>query len=285
MKSRIQIQPALANHWCILDVLNLKIIGEIKLIESNLSISIQPKYRRRWLATEALSIFNELMAENNCSKIQCSIEPHNFAGAALLNHFSDYQLNDSKLVYCWNPSSLNLGWRKLFEKKLSQLNSKFSIESQDLPKYPLAIELEDVEKDLFNRMARLHPQAKKAWFKMKEAAKHKGITIQLISSYRNFNYQKKLIENKLAKGLQLCEILKVNTLPGYSEHHTGCAVDIGNHDKESILETCFEETEAFKWLSQEAYHFGFSMTYPKNNDSSIIYEPWHWCFNPQNNKN
>ena len=77
--------------------------------------------------------------------------------------------------------------------------------------------------------------------------------------------------------MSIDKILKVNTLPGYSEHHTGCAIDIGAPN-EAILEEEFDQSEAFDWLQQNANKFGFHMTYPKNNNTGICYEPWHWCY-------
>ncbi len=41
----------------------------------------------------------------------------------------------------------------------------------------------------------------------------------------------------------------------------------------------FEETPAFKWLTENAETFGFSMTYPRDNPYGVIYEPWHWSLN------
>jgi D-alanyl-D-alanine carboxypeptidase len=77
--------------------------------------------------------------------------------------------------------------------------------------------------------------------------------------------------------LELEEIIKVNTLAGYSEHHSGCAIDIGSKDQ-PVLETEFENTPAFHWLKINAGDFNFTLSYPKNNLSGMIYEPWHWCY-------
>ena len=73
------------------------------------------------------------------------------------------------------------------------------------------------------------------------------------------------------------EILRVNAAPGFSEHHTGRAVDIGTQDCE-VLEEVFEKTSEFKWLQENAECFGFSMSYPRDNTAGFAYEPWHWCF-------
>jgi D-alanyl-D-alanine carboxypeptidase len=67
----------------------------------------------------------------------------------------------------------------------------------------------------------------------------------------------------------------VSALPGYSEHHTGRAIDITTPDFKPLTEE-FEHSSAFKWLTQRANEFGFTMTYPRNNEFGIAYEPWHW---------
>jgi len=73
------------------------------------------------------------------------------------------------------------------------------------------------------------------------------------------------------------EILRVNAAPGYSEHHTGRAIDITSLGCKPLTEE-FEQTSEFAWLVHRAKDFGFSMTYPRNNKFGVIYEPWHWTF-------
>ncbi|HPF74253.1 MAG TPA: D-alanyl-D-alanine carboxypeptidase family protein, partial [Xanthomonadaceae bacterium] len=65
--------------------------------------------------------------------------------------------------------------------------------------------------------------------------------------------------------------------PGFSEHHSGNALDIGTPD-EPPAEESFENTAAFDWLCENAPNFGFQLSYPRNNPHGIVYEPWHWCW-------
>ncbi len=174
------------------------------------------------------------------------------------------------------------------QKQLEQHIKQYNKDICDTSNYcfPLFAEpkrLKKCKKDLFGRDVYLHPAAKKAWKKMKKAAQKADIKLKIISAFRSYDYQKQLIQKKLDKGISIEEILKVNTLPGYSEHHTGCAIDIGVKD-EAILEEEFDQSDAFKWLQQNAKKFGFFMTYPKNNHTGICYEPWHWCYQ-KNKKN
>ncbi len=73
------------------------------------------------------------------------------------------------------------------------------------------------------------------------------------------------------------EILSVSAAPGYSEHHTGRAVDLTTPGTRP-LEEDFEATPAFEWLTGTAEDFGFRMSYPRNNRHGIAYEPWHWMW-------
>lgn len=133
------------------------------------------------------------------------------------------------------------------------------------------------ELDHFERPQQLTPQALSAWQAMKQAAAEQGVRLFLISAFRSLQYQQDLIARKLDKGLSLEQILKVNAAPGFSEHHTGRAIDIGS-DEATILEVSFEKTPAFQWLINNAQQFDYHLSYPRGNPHGIEYEPWHWCF-------
>ncbi|HEY4556327.1 MAG TPA: D-alanyl-D-alanine carboxypeptidase family protein, partial [Lysobacter sp.] len=94
------------------------------------------------------------------------------------------------------------------------------------------------------------------------------------------DYQLGIFERKLARGLGLAQILTVNAAPGYSEHHSGYALDIGAPG-EPPAEESFEGTPAFGWLRAHADGHGFVMSYPRDNPHGIVYEPWHWCYRPR----
>ena len=146
-------------------------------------------------------------------------------------------------------------------------------------KIPLCEEAEnlvDIGEDVFGRKQRLLKPVAELWSQMKSAAQRDGVEIDVISAFRSVDYQKQLIQRKLEKGIVIDEILKVNAPPGFSEHHTGRALDITTKDCEPLSEA-FENTEAFHWLSNNAIRFGFSLSYPRDNPYGIIYEPWHWA--------
>lgn len=125
----------------------------------------------------------------------------------------------------------------------------------------------------------LTPAAATAWLSMREAAAAAGIDLLLISGFRSVDFQAALIRAKLQRGLSLDEVLRVNAPPGYSEHHTGRAVDIGATGCAALDEE-FERTPAYGWLLGQAAQFGFALSYPRGNGEGFLYEPWHWCWHP-----
>jgi zinc D-Ala-D-Ala carboxypeptidase len=138
-----------------------------------------------------------------------------------------------------------------------------------------AAELVSVGPDIYQRDQRLTPAAAQAWNTMRTNAEQNGETLQLVSAFRSVDYQKQLIQRKLTAGQTWEQILRVSALPGYSEHHTGRTIDITTPDFKPLTEE-FEHSSAFKWLTQRAKEFGFTMTYPRDNEFGIAYEPWHW---------
>ena len=146
-----------------------------------------------------------------------------------------------------------------------------------LPFHAEAQSLVVAETDARDRAYLLVPAAAQAWQDMKLAAHGDGIVIELVSAFRSIEQQVDIIRNKLACGLPIDTILTLSAPPGYSEHHSGCAIDI-NTPGCAPTEEEFDATDAFAWLTGHAGHFGFTLSYPRNNALGFIYEPWHWFF-------
>lgn len=119
--------------------------------------------------------------------------------------------------------------------------------------------------------------AARAWLEMRNAAATDGVELLLISAFRSVDYQAALLRAKLAKGVPAEDVLRINAPPGYSEHHSGRAVDIGSAGTPA-LDEAFERTDAFDWLRQHAGQHGFRMSFPRGNRQGYLYEPWHWCW-------
>ena len=144
------------------------------------------------------------------------------------------------------------------------------------PEYDEAVELVEVGPNLVGRMQCLTPETAASWQEMLTAARVDGIALMIVSGFRDFEYQASLIRKKINAGQALNDILVVNAAPGFSEHHTGRAVDIASPGTRPLTEE-FEGSEAFAWLERNAADYGFSMTYPRDNPEGFIYEPWHWA--------
>lgn len=141
--------------------------------------------------------------------------------------------------------------------------------------YREARELEDVEPNILGRMQRLAPAAAESWRRMKTEAAADGVVLLIVSGFRSVGYQAELFRKKLAAGHDISSILKVKAAPGYSEHHTGKAIDIASPGTRPLTDE-FETSAAFRWLEANAARFGFGMPYGRDNALGIAYEPWHW---------
>jgi D-alanyl-D-alanine carboxypeptidase len=145
-----------------------------------------------------------------------------------------------------------------------------------LPFYPEASELVIAEADAQGREYLLTPAAAVAWQSMKQAAAADGIVLEIVSSFRTIERQIDIIRNKIARNMPMETILSLSAPPGYSEHHSGRAVDINTPGCVPTEEE-FADTEAFRWLESHAARFDFKLSYPRGNTLGFIYEPWHWC--------
>ena len=97
--------------------------------------------------------------------------------------------------------------------------------------------------------------------------------------YIKMNYlDKKIYSLNLADAHKVAQ--SYSALPGQSEHQTGLCVDFITSKMNGELTEEFETTEAFEWLSKNAYKFGFILRYPKGkeNITGYTYEPWHYRF-------
>jgi D-alanyl-D-alanine carboxypeptidase len=143
------------------------------------------------------------------------------------------------------------------------------------PSYVEATELVDVEPNIVGTLQRLAPETAAAWLRMKERAAAAGVQLLLVSGFRSVRHQADLIRRKLATGQSIEAILKVNAAPGFSEHHTGRALDIATPGIRPLT-LDFERSAAYAWLTAHAGEFAFHMPYERDNRFGFEYEPWHW---------
>jgi D-alanyl-D-alanine carboxypeptidase len=152
-----------------------------------------------------------------------------------------------------------------------------ALEARSLVLHPEATDLVVAETDESGKEYLLTPAAANAWRSMKSAASAEGIGIAIVSAFRTIDRQAEIVRRKLDRGLSLEAILCVSAPPGFSEHHSGRAVDVTTEGVRP-LDAEFEQTAAFDWLSRNAGRFGYSLSFPAGNRYGYAYEPWHWCF-------
>ncbi|MGK7920961.1 MAG: D-alanyl-D-alanine carboxypeptidase family protein [Trichodesmium sp.] len=131
-----------------------------------------------------------------------------------------------------------------------------------------------------NSNIQLRSNAAEKFKAMANAAWGARINLVPLSGFRTLADQEYLFfEVKAERGQVTSQRAEVSAPPGYSEHHTGYAIDIGDATApESHLKVSFENTRAFQWLAENADNYGFELSFPRDNPQGISYEPWHWRF-------
>lgn len=131
----------------------------------------------------------------------------------------------------------------------------------------------------FQREELLIREAAEAFQNMRSAAALEGIELIPISGFRTVADQKVLFEEQIARKGGVAAASKFSAPAGYSEHHTGYAIDIGDKTQPNTdLRYAFSNTQAYRWLVRHAQTCGFEQSFPENNAQGLSFEPWHWRF-------
>ena len=123
---------------------------------------------------------------------------------------------------------------------------------------------------------RLRAPAADAYKQFAKAAKAAGVNVMPISGYRSFSEQASLYDSYVRQyGQATADTLAAR--PGYSEHQTGLAMDIGNASGTCALQACFANTPAGRWAAEHSWEYGFIIRYPAGAEATTgyTYEPWH----------
>ena len=142
----------------------------------------------------------------------------------------------------------------------------------------------DEEKELPPQF--LPKEVYESYFKMMEAMEHDlGKRLYIESGYRSSAYQVYLFVYYLKNhNYSIRETVKFVALPGFSEHGSPKprhqAIDFINQDgingEDNPKE--FEDLKEYEWLMKNAQAFGFVLSYPKDAEKGITFEPWHWRY-------
>ena len=125
----------------------------------------------------------------------------------------------------------------------------------------------------------LRAPAARAFASMRARASRDGVFLTPVSGFRDVDKQRALFFDGAAdRGQSLQKRALVSAPPGFSEHHTGYALDISCPEVADDLVVAFERTESFAWLARNAHAYGFELSFGRDDASSpgVSYEPWHW---------
>jgi D-alanyl-D-alanine carboxypeptidase len=169
-----------------------------------------------------------------------------------------------------------------YRDRIATLHSRLGIpadyaDCRRLPLCPEAAELCSIGPDIYERDQKMLVPAAEAWRAMQSAARDESVELQVVSAFRSVVYQEGIIRRKLEAGQCMEKILRVSAAPGFSEHHSGRALDLTTPGY-PVLEEEFERSEAFSWLQSRARRFNFYLSFPRGNPHQVAYEPWHWAW-------
>ena len=135
----------------------------------------------------------------------------------------------------------------------------------------------------------LRQEAFDAFKRMSDAAQKEGVKLVIRSATRNFDYQKRIWNNKWWKKRKAVpnqkqrvkNILQYNSMPGTSRHHWGTEIDLNSFSNKWF--SYGEGLKIFNWLNANAHKYGYYRPYTaKNSQRPTGYneEKWHWSYTP-----
>ncbi len=259
-----------------------KVAGRIGLREGASWLELAPEHRGRGRGSEAIAAW--LTGLHEC---RLSVRlPRTESGAALAL-YRDFGLKPADDGWHVTPRTserlhdLALAQRRRYVQRVHMGLLEFGVPGDyglgfGLPMFAEAPFLRGIGPDVFERPQFLAPAAAEALERLVAAAARDEITLQIVSGFRGFDDQVRIVQRKRRAGQSVSEITAVSALPGYSEHHTGGAVDLATPGS-SVLEEEFATTDAYRWLVEHAASHGFRQSFPRGNPHGIAFEPWHWC--------
>jgi zinc D-Ala-D-Ala carboxypeptidase len=117
---------------------------------------------------------------------------------------------------------------------------------------------------------------------MAAAARAAGARLAVENAYRSYATQVASFNSWVAR-LGYARATIGSARPGHSEHQLGTALDFksyGGGDPWAIAGYDWGATKAGHWLMQNAWKYGFVLSYPKGMKPQVCYgyEPWHYRY-------
>lgn len=113
-----------------------------------------------------------------------------------------------------------------------------------------------------------------AFIDMYKAAKKEGYNLVINSSYRSYQEQEDICNTY--RGLYGENyVLNYVAMPGFSEHQTGLAFDVGSKNS-----NVFAESKEYEWIQENAHKYGFIQRFPSKYEAITGFraEPWHYRY-------
>lgn len=200
-----------------------------------------------------------------------------------IRRYLDYKIQHEVLSWEDIITYINLDLDYPFYTKVSTIPDTNGLtvlvnKHNKLPEDYIPMDLEGINTNYSLSGLQLRQSARRAFEEMCKEAAYEGIYLTAISTFRSYEYQKKVYMNKRLPEMSMeayqAERDKVSARAGHSEHQTGLAVDIND------LEETFELTLEGKWLAINSYRYGFILRYPKGKEkiTGYNYEPWHFRY-------
>jgi D-alanyl-D-alanine carboxypeptidase len=126
-----------------------------------------------------------------------------------------------------------------------------------------------------NRDYEIHHKVYPFLIDLLEDAKDDDLDLKVISAFRSFNEQATL-KGAYTVTYGAGTANQFSADQGYSEHQLGTTVDFTNSTVGASY-SGFAQTEEYKWLQKNADKYGFTLSYPEDNQY-YQFEPWHWRF-------
>ena len=198
-----------------------------------------------------------------------------------LDRYLDYLEKNPKLSKEDVVTRVNIGLDQDYytnTKETPYLNTTYLLSNKylSMPQDYVPEGLEDISSDCALSGKKMVKEARLKFEEMCAQAKSQGFTIRAMSTYRSYSYQVNLYNNYVAQDGKTAAD-RYSARPGFSEHQTGLTADVDNR---KVSYTSFEETKEFKWMQQNAHHYGFILRYPEGKEdiTGYQYESWHYRY-------
>ena len=142
------------------------------------------------------------------------------------------------------------------------------------PDYRDTIEIINVKVEE-NFSVPLERETAEKYLELREHLLSIGISVDALSGYRSRRTQERIWNESISAHGEV-HTRRYVAMPGYSEHHTGLAIDLTLYDaRGNAVED--DDFEAFEQLAPHIHKYGFILRYPagKEDVTGYSFEPWH----------